>query len=203
MGCGASREPLRRLLFLPIAPLARAAPSRLMRHGLELCSPSISLCCGWRAAGTRALDDGNQLNGRLCAAAAGRRCGPIGRRFGVLASPIDGSQRALIDNDVLARLLVSYRPLAPSSHNLGEPNRALIARFRASGARRGLWCTRCVRWCSCVRRRAPQAEQLRGAQTWSHTLRERALVNSSLEPVQAKGSNRCKSKSAQDSGQSP
>ena len=37
---------------------------------------------------------------------------PSGRRFCVLASPIDGSQRALVDNESCGCLLVAYRPLA-------------------------------------------------------------------------------------------
>ena len=73
-------------------------------------------------AGSRALDDGNQCRAR--GAAEPPAPAVSARRFWVLASPIDGLQRALIDNDVLACLLVSYRPLANASHELTTQPRA-------------------------------------------------------------------------------
>ena len=62
----------------------------------------------------------------------------------MLASPIDGSQRALIENDCR---LVSYRPLALASHNQGGRIEASLgfARVEPGG---GLSCTGPGRWCS-------------------------------------------------------
>ena len=61
---------------------------------------------------------GHERPGRMAMAINAERAArrpparPIGRRVRELASPIDGSQRAMMDNDVLACLLVSYMPLA-------------------------------------------------------------------------------------------
>ena len=61
----------------------------------------------------------------------------------MLASPIDGSQRAPIDNDacdLLASVLqaASSDPLSIPLSNFGEPNRALIAVSRERSEARAL-----------------------------------------------------------------
>ena len=126
-------------------------------HGLlELCSPSLSRCCGWRAAGTRALGDGNQMAGsaRLQAAGAGRS----GGAFGCSRVLQTGRRELRLTTTLATCLLVSYRPLAPTSLTTLESliERSLLGFARAE---RGAGSRAHVAYAG-GRRRAPHAAKL-------------------------------------------
>ena len=105
-------------------------------------------------AGTRALDDGNQMAG-----SAPRLRPPVRADREALWGARESYKRVAessLDGNVLASV---FQPLAIVLSQKGEPDRALIARFRASGARRRL----CYTSRALVQARqsncAPQAEQ--------------------------------------------